>query len=730
MTPTIRIPAGFARLLATENIGVRVSASAKTASFDVVKRMLTMPNWQCSDRLRDMLIGHEVGHAVFTTIREGEDFDATLARIGSNLNVAKTYFNVTEDARIDRLIQRRYPGLRHDYAAGYREMRDRDFFGVAGRDPNSLNLIDRLNLYAKGYPNIEFADDEQIFAARLDGIETLDDAVDLARDIYNFANEKQNKQEQSKQEQSKDSTAGSDSDDEQQDDQQDDQQESAGDSGEIESSEEAGDSPSSDDSGESQQTEQQPAKGDEQQDQQNQQDQQQSSEAGPEAAETGSYMQNSIESLADASDHGWKQISNVMLPTFDMINTKSLIVSHKTILEDAERCGDGWRRTALLHHGKNKYRDNYTAMRAAANSLGQMFDRKKAAAISTRTRIAKTGRIDTNALAKYRFTDDIFLRNRIETKGKNHGIVIYLDWSGSMSPNISETISQTVLLAMFCKRAGIPYRIYAFSSTGWASTTEHGNTSWLDRDAWYEACDNRGYDGHRGGLADLALLEFFSSEMKSRDFDRMAELLMNYEYTYNWSKYLNLGGTPLQESIIAGMKVSTEFRKQYQIDVLNSIWITDGSAGCMLRSNGTATNPNNSRVYTVDGLGENMATLRKMYKDQVGGNLLGFFLTNIHHAKHRICGHRWDRRPADEKRYQDFRRNHYIASPQDGYDYHYLMNSNVATFGEETQDALEALPENATGRRACTAFRKSLGKRSMNRPLLNSITDHIAKELV
>lgn len=712
MNNTIQIPAGFARLLATENIGVRVSASASTASFDVVKRMLTMPNWQCSERLRDMLIGHEVAHAIFTTVG-ADDWDDMIARVGKNAVVAKTYLNVTEDARIDRLIQRRYPGLRHDYAAGYREMRDRDFFGIGDRDPNTLSLIDRLNLYAKGYSEIEFSDDEQVFKTRLDRIETLDEAIDLAKDIYDFASEKAQQQQPQTNQQSDDSQAAGDSDDEQEDQ----QQESSGESGQVESSEdEAGDSPSSTEAGESQQQqEQQPAKtaGDEQQDQPPA-----GGEVGPEAAETGSYMQDAIESLADPSDIGWQQISNVMLPTFDNINLDSLIVPHKQILDDINRYG--------TETPNSPYRKNYNTMRATANSLGQLFDRKKAAAISTRTRIAKTGRLDTNALVKYRFTDDIFLRNRIETKGKNHGIVIYLDWSGSMSPNISETISQTVLLAMFCKRAGLPYRVYAFSSAGWAL---RGGRHEFDRAAWDKACEDRGYD--RGGLSQISLLELFSSEMKSRDFDRMAEVLMDYERTYSWSKYLNLGGTPLQESIIAGMKVSTEFRKRYSIDVLNSIWITDGSAACMLRKNATVTNPNNSRVYTVGREGDTMATLRKIYKDQVGGNLIGFFLTTTQAARRRIAGYRWNTRPADQQRFEEFRRNHYIVSSDDeGYDYNYLLNAKVATFGDEVSDALEALPEKASGRRACTAFRKSLGKRTMNRPLLNTITDHIAKELV
>jgi len=122
----MQIPAGFARLLANENISVRLDASAQTAYFNTKSRLLVMPAWKCSDRMRDMLIGHECAHAIFT---DKSDLPTLVAeRVGEPIEVAKDYLNVVEDARIDRLIQRRYAGLRRDYRAGYAEMRRDDYF--------------------------------------------------------------------------------------------------------------------------------------------------------------------------------------------------------------------------------------------------------------------------------------------------------------------------------------------------------------------------------------------------------------------------------------------------------------------------------------------------------------------------------------------------------------------------------------------------------------------------
>ena len=61
------IKGNLARLLATENLIVEHRRSAPTASFDVERRVLTLPAWdRASSVVYDLLVGHEVGHALFT----------------------------------------------------------------------------------------------------------------------------------------------------------------------------------------------------------------------------------------------------------------------------------------------------------------------------------------------------------------------------------------------------------------------------------------------------------------------------------------------------------------------------------------------------------------------------------------------------------------------------------------------------------------------------------------
>ena len=86
------------RLLATENLIVE-HRKTPTASFDVDRRVLTLPMWdKASGTVYDMLVGHKVGHALFTP---NEDWTAVA-------DCPKDFVNVIEDARIEKLMKRKF----------------------------------------------------------------------------------------------------------------------------------------------------------------------------------------------------------------------------------------------------------------------------------------------------------------------------------------------------------------------------------------------------------------------------------------------------------------------------------------------------------------------------------------------------------------------------------------------------------------------------------------------
>ena len=119
----------LAKLLATENIEVQEN-QVQTASFDVVNRILTIPIFkeeQKSKHVYDMLVGHEVSHALYTP----SDSWKEMAKRSKEF---KSFVNVIEDARIDKLIQKKYPGLKKPFYNAYAKLKADDFFKINNRN--------------------------------------------------------------------------------------------------------------------------------------------------------------------------------------------------------------------------------------------------------------------------------------------------------------------------------------------------------------------------------------------------------------------------------------------------------------------------------------------------------------------------------------------------------------------------------------------------------------------
>ena len=171
----------LAKLMAEENILVE-QRRVSTAFFDTVNRILTLPTFKegLSNNVLDLMISHECAHAIYTS----DEWREKLKSYG----IRKSIFNVVEDARIERKIKYKYPGLRSIYFSGYRELYDMDFFGTSSRPIDEYNLIDKINLHYKiGFINdLHFTDEEQYFVDKLLMIQTLEEAIDLSKEIQDF----------------------------------------------------------------------------------------------------------------------------------------------------------------------------------------------------------------------------------------------------------------------------------------------------------------------------------------------------------------------------------------------------------------------------------------------------------------------------------------------------------------------------------------------------------------
>ena len=180
MTVRHEIKSQLAKLLATEDLVVE-HKKVETACFNVHTRVLTLPMWEkASSTVYDLLVGHEVGHALYTP---DENWLETC-------KVPPQFVNVVEDARIEKLMKRRYAGLSKTFYNGYKELAEQDFFQIGDDDVKEYNLADKVNLYYKigNFVDIPFVEFDEMPIVRMIGeCETFSDVLIAAEFLYKLS---------------------------------------------------------------------------------------------------------------------------------------------------------------------------------------------------------------------------------------------------------------------------------------------------------------------------------------------------------------------------------------------------------------------------------------------------------------------------------------------------------------------------------------------------------------
>ena len=184
------IKSQLAKLLATEDLVVE-NKSVETASFNVHTRVLTLPQWEkASSQVYDLLVGHEVGHALFTPdIEWWKDYE-----------ISPGIVNVIEDARIEKLMKRKYAGLAKTFYRGYSELSENDFFQLEDEDVSKMSLPDRINLHFKigNFVDLDFTIEEYHFVARTEQCETFEEVLKVSKDLHDYckANDEKTKNQE------------------------------------------------------------------------------------------------------------------------------------------------------------------------------------------------------------------------------------------------------------------------------------------------------------------------------------------------------------------------------------------------------------------------------------------------------------------------------------------------------------------------------------------------------
>lgn len=710
------IKGNLARLLATENLVVE-HRNVPTACFDVENRVLTLPNWdRASSVVYDMLVGHEVGHALFTPNDDWRD-----AR-----DCPKDFLNIIEDARIEKLMKRKYPGLRKSFSGGYAELNAENFFDIIDADLKNYNLIDRINIHFKLGASylVPFSKDEEVFVARTDEAEIFNEVVKIAVDVYNFMQQKE-------QEKLEDTLP---------------------------------DQPTQDGGGNTQDGGDQQMEGFDQDqpfEQTSDADQQKNSpEASIDESDEGGEGDEGAETskTQDAFDRAAEKLTSRFggSPTYVEIqeNVKlSDYVADWTEVHDwidEQRKVDAAARPEVYADNPFRYSDElYKKFRSQSqkevNYLVKEFECRKSANAYARSGQSKTGVLDTAKLHTYKFNDDIFKKVTLLPDGKNHGLLFLLDWSGSMSRELFATVKQLLNLTAFCKKVQIPFEVYAFTNDyGIVRRIQEGKSIYYSVDE-YSASQNceEGKIFLQKGM--FHLVNFISSRSNSKNYERMCLNLFREAYKGNpngSTTGLGLSGTPLNEAVVMMNYIVPEFKKQNDLQKVNVCILTDGEAchssygrkfydehrdtkyirprrldsGVALRDRKTGI------VYKSfdDHTGDTNTFITQLRDRNPNVNVLGFRILSSSKLSSFVQEYGDHSKYAEIQKQWKKEKSAIIPMPKSFTAIYAISN---AALDEETDFDVEC---GAKKGEIAKAFKKMLGSKSTNKKLLNSFVQYVA----
>ena len=638
-----------AKLLATENITVTHNKKLKTAHFDIKHRVLALPVWENKGKVvYDMLVGHEVSHALYTPQHDFEIFVAKYGR--NNFDV----LNIIEDIRIERLIQKKYAGMPRIFNGAYKDLYESDFFEIADKDLNDMLFIDRLNIKGKlrNLVDIEFNDEEKSLYESCLKADTFEEVVELYEKIVEYTKrEKELKKSQ-------ESSAQPESNQNKEEGEQ--PSLSTDGEGDISESEshmpEAGDV--EDDGTESHSIESEESSNitdDMLEEAMNQYYEEKETDSEnttgngdasgkvhtnnedieveiKEDEDITSETQNAFDENINGEDSDDRYSPTIALWPSKKTVMQS-VINYKKVMEARPKDAFANAQDNYSSYNSDKnIEEDYAAFKRNINKktgvLVREFERRKAAYQYSRAQESRRGSLDVNKLHKYKYDDQIFQTTMRLADAKSHGMIFFIDYSGSMSGVLQDVLEHTLNLIYFCKKVNIPYEVYSFTSN-----YSNDDVRLKDKQSEYE------FD-----MSDLVCAQLFSSEMSKTEFETAFrqvsyQVLMSDRDSYyrrysqyGVSPYEELGGTPLDHTLIAAYHIVKDFEKKHGNQKTNVMVLTDGESQSIRtendswNSNGYYTNIN-GKTHEIKR-SRQTTILTKLLKKLTGATLVGFYLPN------------------------------------------------------------------------------------------------------
>ena len=701
MAINYEIKSQLAKLLATEDIVVE-NRDVQTAQFDVDSRVLTLPKWKrASNSVYDMLVGHEVGHALYTP------------NVDPPKDIPHSFVNIVEDARIEKKMKQRYPGLSKSFYKGYKELSDDDFFCIEDQDLKTMNLADRINLYYKigNFIDLPFTEEEMEFVSKVGQTDTFEDVCELAREIYKYCKSETSSTDQHQQPQIESPNG------------------QPGDS--VESPEGSSGSDSHEESeGEELESE------DQELDTENELEQ----EGGDPEATTDKAFEDGISEL-NGMDNG---IDNVYVEV-PKVNLDKIIITNKRVHEEIDsswqlqstpmKCTCEYTGRVTEHKADFSVADQaYQKFKKSAqrevNYLVKEFECKKSADAYARATVSKTGVLDCTKLHTYKYNEDLFRKVSVLPDGQNHGLIFILDWSGSMGQCILDTIKQLFNLVWFCNKCNIPFDVYAFTNS----------YLWNSED---EAVENESMNWENNKLfvhKDFNLLNLLTGDVKRKELEK--QMLSIWRIVYNMRHWCNfeipngygLSGTPLNETLVSLHQIIPQFQKNHDLQKVQCVILTDGEANHLPYCKPWISSIGDEREGTSNLIrGHSYLRNRKTgHTYKVGDYFYQFtelLLTDLKESFPytnfigiRLAGARdinsMVRRYTGEDSSKSVRKDKFFSLKTSGYDSYFLMVDQ--SLSNEVEFDVE---EGATKAKIKSAFAKNLKSKALNKKVLSQFMD-------
>ena len=737
----------LAKLFATENLSVEHN-NVKTASFDLENRIVTLPIFKKpSGDVYDMLTAHECSHALHTPMKAWSKLEDPKYR---------AYVNVIEDTRIDKLIQKKYPGIVRNYVNAFEILTKDNFFGLKDKNINTdLMLIDKINMYYKSSKKLQFkfTKEEQSWVDKIDNIKTFTDVLKIAKQLYGYQ-EKQLDQLSKLPDFDNHPLAKNYKLDKN------------GKKIQVQNSEK--------DNGNNFESSLPEPKDSENKDSKD-------SNVGNPYGAGGDNV--SVDTALDCiTDKSFEQSVDKLLDktktyryaTIPEPNLKNALVSYDEFLKDMRDNNNNHFKKPLNDNMSNqdqyiKYwnwiKQDFLKFKKDSSKtvmyLVKEFEMKKAATAYKRATTDKTGVIDSLKLKNYKFSDDIFKRLTVLPDSKNHGMIMLLDWSGSMCDIMNKTVHQLCNLVWFCQKINIPFEVYLFKDVQNKKEDTKEYFKLKNGNMFAEKSQLVNVASHRMKKTILheSLLHLYSmANYFNRNYSYSYDNIAEKGYAIPVDQNYHLTSTPLNEAIIMCNKLIPLFQAKYKVEKLSFITLTDGESNSEISSytvdNSKAYNKSTGgrydaqtiikdgkKTYTTPTSNEGRhynssrtaftSSLLKILQSKYNVTTIGFYLTkrvnknsfsqfideyNYKDGKYQGLN------PNFEKLRKQFLKDKVLEISKDGYNSYYVVNAKDMNI--ENTD-LSTLNSGNTTSEIKRIFTKSMKNRLYSRVLLNKFIEQI-----